>query len=290
MTASSDLPYPPFELANRVIELPSNDFAGYVHYEMAGRQTRDELLDLLPDGYTLEGRSLLDFGCGAGRTLRQFHDEASSARVVGCDIDRESIDWMQANLAPIEAVCSEVDPPLPFESGSFDFIWPISVFTHLTGNSAAWLMELHRLLKPGGLLMASYMGELNSEEVAGEPWDENRSGMNVLRHSQGWDVGGPMVLMSDWWVDEHWGRAFEIRKRHFAGGQTWALLEKKDVRLSADELMAAGDDPREIAALRHNVAQLQAEIDDLKSHQQGGSLARAGSALKRRASRLRRPD
>ncbi|HNC06830.1 MAG TPA: hypothetical protein PLS38_11070, partial [Solirubrobacterales bacterium] len=60
MTASSDLPYPPFELANRVIELPSNDFAGYVHYEMAGRQTRDELLDLLPDGYTLEGRSLLD--------------------------------------------------------------------------------------------------------------------------------------------------------------------------------------------------------------------------------------
>src|SRR5690606_26013744 len=97
VTASSELPYPPFELANRVIELPSDDLAGYIHYEMQGRNTREQLVGMLPRGYSLDGRSMLDFGCGAGRILRQFHDEAAGARFVGCDIDRESIEWMNAN-------------------------------------------------------------------------------------------------------------------------------------------------------------------------------------------------
>lgn len=267
MAASSDLPYPPFELANRVIALPSDDLAGYIHYEMQGRDTRRQLMELLPDDYSLDERAMLDFGCGAGRTLRQFHDEAEhGARLVGCDIDRDSIAWLQANLCPpLEAVRSDVDPPLPFPDGSFDFIWAISVFTHLTDSSASWLLELHRLLKPDGLLMASYMGEFNSRQVTGETWDPDRIGMNVLRHDQGWDLGGPMVLMSDWWVDEHWGRAFEILDRKPCAGQTWPLLRKRDVNLTPDDLMAPGDDPREHAALRHNITQLQQEIEECKA-------------------------
>ena len=266
MTASSDLPYPPFELADRVIKLPSDDLNGYIHYELQGSDTRDQLVGMLPDGYSFEGRSLLDFGCGAGRTLRHFHDEAGSTRVVGCDIDQRSIDWLNANLCPpLEAVRSEVDPPLPFEDESFDFIWAISVFTHLSDNSVPWLLELRRLLKPDGLLMASYMGEHNSEDTAGETWDEDRVGMNVLRHSQDWDLGGPMVLMSDWWVEEHWGRAFEILDRKPCGGQTWTLMRKNEAAITADELIAPGDDPREFKALHHNIKQLQREIDELKS-------------------------
>lgn len=266
MTASSDLPYPPFALANRVKELPGDDLAGYIDYEMHGRDNREVLLSMLPDGFSLEGRSLLDFGCGAGRTIRHFHDDASGARVVGCDIDRESIDWIGENLCPpLEVIHSGTEPPLPFADGTFDFIWAISVFTHLTETSAAWLLELHRLLKTGGLLMASYMGEENSEDLTGEAWDESRIGMNVLRHNESWDLGGPMVMMSDWWVDEHWGRAFRIRDRRFSGGQTWPLLEKREVRLTPEDLMAPGDDPREVKALRHNITQLQAEIEELRA-------------------------
>lgn len=283
MSASSDLPYPPFDLATRVIALPSDDLAGFIEYEMMGRYTKDELVAMLPDGYSFEGRSMLDFGCGAGRTLRHFHDEAAAARFVGCDIDGPSIEWLQANLCPpLEAVRSKVDPPLPFEEGTFDFIWAISVFTHLTGNSPAWLLELHRLLKPGGLLMASYMGEFNSEDITGETWDENRIGMNVLRHSHSWDVGGPMVLMSDWWVEEHWGRAFRILERKSCCGQTWSLLEKKPVELSPEELMEPSDDPREITALQHNITQLQDEIDDLKE----AAAAPPTVKVRRRFSRL----
>ena len=48
-----------------------------------------------------------------------------------------------------------------------------------------------------------------------------------------------MVLMSDWWVREHWGRAFELEaERPQIHGQTWVLLRKAEVepeRLGAGE-------------------------------------------------------
>src|SRR5205823_3371088 len=148
-----------------------------------------------------------------------------------------------ANLCPpLHAVRCGPEPPTAFEAESFDLIWAVSVFTHLTDSSAPWLLELHRLLKPGGLLVATYMGRWNSEAIAGEPWDEDRIGMNVLFHDQPWDRGGPMVLMSDWWVEEHWGRAFDLVGREtYVHNQEWLLLRKKEATISAEELQAPGD-------------------------------------------------
>jgi SAM-dependent methyltransferase len=278
---SEHYPYPPFELANRVASLPSDDLQGYINYEMFGRLLRSELLRILPDDYALGGRRLLDFGCGAGRTLRHFMAEAEQGEVWGVDIDAPSIDWMEEHLCPpLKVLRAEPAPPLPFEPGSFDLIWAISVFTHLTDQSLPWLAELHRILDVGGLLVASYMGEWNSEVTAGEQWDPDSIGFNVLQHDRPWDAGGPMALMSDWWVREHWGRAFE-----FSGvtapvfKQTWVLLRKRDVEISAEDLAAPSDDPREIDALRHNVAQLQAEIE--RSNQRVRAMERFESELRR---------
>ena len=264
VTPSSKLPYPPFNLASRVAKLPSDDLAGFIHYELAGRETRQALVDLLPDRYELASRRVLDFGSGAGRTLRHFASEAETGGDYwGADIDVSSIAWMQQNLCPpFNAEVCGTAPPLSFESESFDLIWAISVFTHLTEHSAEWLLELHRVLKPGGLLMASYMGEWNSERLADEPWDETRIGMNVLQHDRPWARGGPVVLMSDWWVEEHWGRAFDLVDRNpRVFNQTWPLLRKRDVSITAGELMApAAGDEREIRALRHNLTQIQREV------------------------------
>jgi SAM-dependent methyltransferase len=260
MTASAERPYPPFELANRVLSLDGwgEPFAAY---ERLGAETKDALLDLLSDDWSFEGKRVLDFGCGAGRTLRHLLDEAERGELWGADIDAASIAWIEANLCPpLRALRCEPTPPLAFEDGSFDLIWAISVFTHLTDHSLAWLAELHRLMKPEGLLMASYTGRWSSELLAGEPWDEDRVGMNVLRHDQDWDEGGPMVLMSDWWVREHWGRAFEfVAVEAQVHGQTWALMRRRDVQLTAAELAAPSGDPREHTALRHNLEQLRCE-------------------------------
>ena len=86
----------------------------------------------------------------------------------------------------------------------------MSVFTHLTDNSSAWLLELQRLLKPDGLLIATYMGRWNSQFFAGEPWDDIAGRPERAPPMRDWESGGPGVLMSDWWMREHWGRAFEV--------------------------------------------------------------------------------
>jgi SAM-dependent methyltransferase len=248
-------------LATRVFGLEGWDDP-YMAYEELGAQTRRAIVGLLPDDWIFEGKRVLDFGSGAGRTLRQFLPEAEEGEFWGADLDAASVDWLRATLCPpLHAWRASPGPPLGLEHGSFDLAWAVSVFTHLTDTSAHWLLELHHLLKPGGLLIATYMGRWNSEFAAGEPWDENRIGRNVLSHNRSWDAGGPAVLMSDWWVRAHWGRAFEIlRIAPQIQNMSWALLRKREVELTTEDLESPASDPREYVALRHNLAQVQREI------------------------------
>ena len=269
MSASADRPYPPLDLASRVFTVTGWKSDPFRAYQEIGAQTARALVGLLPDGWSFEGKRVLDFGSGAGRTLRHFLREAETAEFWGTDIDRPSIEWLDDNLCPpLHAWQAEEGPPLALEHGSFDLAWAISVFTHLTDNSIPWLLELHRLLKPGGLLIATYMGRWNSEFFAGEPWEENRIGRNVLHHTREWDLGGPAVLMSDWWVRAHWGRGFEILEiAPQIHNMSWALMRKRDVELTTEDLERPDDDPREFAALRHNIRQLQREIGALEQRE-----------------------
>jgi SAM-dependent methyltransferase len=296
LPAPAEPPYPPLRLADRVLSL-----AGYADplaaYRDLGLQTKAALLELLPPDWSFAGKRVLDFGCGAGRTLRHLLADAEDAEVWGADIDADSIAWLQRELCPpLHAARCRPEPPLEFEDGSFDLAWAISVFTHLTDTSLPWLLELHRVLRPGGLLIATYMGRWNSEVLAHEPWDEDRIGMNVLRHDNAWDAGGPMVLMSDWWVREHWGRAFEILEiAPQVHNQSWALLRRRDVRLTVADLEQPSDDPREYRALRHNVRQAQRELElavgrltRAYEHSLSWRLARPLRAARRRLAAIRR--
>ena len=262
MTESGDRPYPPFELASRV--RPLDGYADpYAYYETLGKEMKEALVGLLPEDFSFEGKRVLDFGSGAGRVLRHFLSEAEAGEFWGADIDAASIEWMERELCPpLHARRCGPRPPLGLEHGSFDLIWAISVFTHLADESLPWLLELHRLLKPGGLLLATYYGRWNSEELAGEPWEEDRVGMNVLGHNVGWDLGGPSVLISDWWMRAHWGRSFEILEiEPQVDNMSWALLRRRDVELTLADLESPADDPREYIAARHNLRQVQREID-----------------------------
>jgi SAM-dependent methyltransferase len=252
---------PPRDLASRVFSIVGWSDPD-VAYQELGAQTKRQVVKLLPAGWSFDGKRVLDFGSGAGRTLRHFAEEATTAEFWGCDIDQPSIKWLDENLCPpFHAWQTTHNPPLGLEHGSFDLIYAVSVFTHLTSNSAAWLLELHRMLKPDGLLIATYMGRWNSEYLAREPWVEDRIGMNVLGHNRSWDDGGPAVLMSDWWVREHWGRAFEIVDiaRQFQN-YSWAVMRKRDVDLTTDEIERPSDDPREYPALLHNLRQVEREL------------------------------
>ncbi len=243
-------------------------------YDTRGREVREAIESLLPPGWSFEGKRVLDFGCGAGRVLRHFLPEAATTTEFwGCDIDAPSIRWLQDNLCPpLHAYRNDAVPPLPHADRSFDLIWALSVLTHITHNWSAWLVELHRLLDDNGLLLVTFMGEGVSEYVTGEPWDEDRIGMNVLHCGESWDLGGPKVLHSPWWIRSHWGRAFDIVtltphgfSRDGPVGQGAALLRKKPVHVTPADLERWDPhEPRELEALRHNLVQLQREVASLR--------------------------
>jgi SAM-dependent methyltransferase len=266
------VPYPPLPLANRVGSLESASDP-YAYYDELGARAREDILAVLPPEWSFKGSRVLDFGCGAGRTLRHFVNEAEAGEVWGCDIDGESVMWLEENLSPpLRVFRNGPDPPLPQQDGYFDLIWAVSVFTHLVESWSDWLLELHRVLRPDGLLVATFMGEGMSEIIAGEPWDEKSTGMNVLRYGQSWELGGPMVLHSPWWIREHWGRAFDILEIVPSGfatgsavGQGTAVLRRTAGEVSKEELERVDpSNERELRALQHNVDQLRGEIAHLR--------------------------
>ena len=83
----------------------------------------------------------------------------------------------------------------------------------------------------------------------------------MLYHHRDWDGGGPAVLISEWWLREHWGRVFEVVNiaSEFQN-YSWAVLRRRDVEMDPDELDRPSDDPREVVALRHNIRQVQREV------------------------------
>ena len=210
--------------------------------------------------------SALDFGCGSGRIMRWLL-RCPGIELTGCDIHAPTIQWMRSNYPDeVKLYRNDLEPPLPERGKSFDLVYCGSVFSHLP-DWAPWLLELRRVLKPGGFLVASIHGRgLWPAGVAGGrgvPWDENRTGMLVERYGDDFETGwGPAVYVSEWWLREHWGRAFEIVRFEptgFAhpdgreGGQAWVVARRdgNEAELDAEELRRPGDDPRELeAALR----------------------------------------
>jgi SAM-dependent methyltransferase len=229
-------------------------------YEALGRLCRAEVLGALPPGWDWRGKRVLDFGCGAGRTLRHFTGEARVAEFWGCDVHQPSIDWLTAQVgASMRPFVNGPEPPLDLASGSFDLIYAVSVFTHIGEKWAGWLVEMHRLLADDGLFCATFLGPTMAETISGKPWDADTTGMNVYGSTSPDGDVFPNVLHSQWWLRAHWGRAFEIvsiKDRGFAAPDVaedcpshgWIVLRKRDVTVSAADLEAPEpDEPRELA-------------------------------------------
>ena len=106
-----------------------------------------------------EFNSILDFGCGCGRVLRHW-SELKTSRLYGIDYNPYPILWCRKAFPFAEFSVNHMQTPLDYQEGHFDFIYAISVFTHLTVTSQQfWINELRRVLKPGGYLYLTTMGE-----------------------------------------------------------------------------------------------------------------------------------
>ena len=280
---ATEIPIPPADLTARLRQCPrswsDSDREGYLE---RGRQSREAIERALPDDWSWSGKSVLDFGCGAGRTIRHLAHLAPECELWGCDISAPCIEWDRRHLSPPASyvVNGEV-PTLPFPDGRFDLVYALSVFTHITNHWAAWLLEIDRILAPDGRLVATFMGEAMCMAVTGEPWDETNVGMNVYEAGQDWELGGPMVLHSPWWIERHWGRLFTIEQllpRGFIEGAAKSgqddhgvvVLRKAPKTPTIDELERPDPrEEREATALYHDALHLRAEVAALRAQING---------------------
>lgn len=203
----------------------------------------------LPADLELEGARVLDFGCGAGRVLRHIPDLVGpDGEAHGVDIDRASIDWLQIHGGPlVRAACVTETPGLPYPDGHFDLVYALSVFTHIVENWAGWLLELGRVLAPGGVLLATVIGPQTAAELGLRRGDGDGPAMYARGLGNTWDQGGPVVLHDAGWVGDHWGRAFAIVSHaDRVTGEPWphdiVVARPLADAVGVDELLAPGRD------------------------------------------------
>ena len=124
--------------------------------------------------------AILDFGCGCGRMTRWWSD-LSGPQIHGCDYNRDLVDWCDVNLSFVRARANNLQPPLPYVDGSFDFLYAYSVFTHLSTELVhQWMADFKRLVKPGGLVWFTVHGESFRERLLPEEKGQFDAGKIVV--------------------------------------------------------------------------------------------------------------
>jgi SAM-dependent methyltransferase len=155
-------PLPPRRLMVRVAGTGDADW-----FLRSGRAGFDAIAGHAP---LAELQSVLDFGCGCGRVTRWWRE--FDGTVAGSDVSGPAVEWCRANLPFARFERNALAPPLVFEDESFDLVYALSVFTHLTAElQLAWRDELRRVLRPGGRLLLtthgrSYVPRLTDAERA----------------------------------------------------------------------------------------------------------------------------
>jgi SAM-dependent methyltransferase len=224
MDSSSDLPVP--SGADR-FGYAADDASKYLEW---GRLDHRELRKVFErnaaekrDTDQRVGVRVLDFGCSSGRVLRHFEEEHKELQweLYGCDVQARAIEWIRRFFpATFNVVCTSTLPHLPFPDGMFDFIYGMSVFTHIKYQWDAWLLELKRVLKPGGVMIQTIHAETAWRfyaEHKDEEWVRAALDKRVydvcemdVEYLLWGDVGVSQVFWTRDAIERYWGRYLAI--------------------------------------------------------------------------------
>ena len=180
--------------------------------------------------YNVPVDSYLDFGCASGRVLRHFCCQSDIPHLWGTDINGRHIKWLNDYLPRrLKVIHNHCIPNLQIADNSIDVISAFSVFTHIDTFETAWLAELYRILKPGGLVYLTVQNDDSwrflrnagpSQMLVDRLQKRDPNFMNLLqaelpdtrldfRHT---DLGPyrAVVFHSDRYLRRTWGRFFNI--------------------------------------------------------------------------------
>ncbi len=95
----------------------------------------------------LDGKRVLDAGCGKGRFARVLLESHAGARMTGLDISPEMLKFAPEGMGAVAGSMTE----LPFGDGAFDGVYATESLEHCVEIEKA-VQELCRVLRPGGRL------------------------------------------------------------------------------------------------------------------------------------------
>jgi SAM-dependent methyltransferase len=170
----------------------------------------------------LEGRAILDVGCGVGAYVGAFG--RYSDEVHGIDIDPEKVvEARQATSARLAVASTEA---LPYADGRFDVVLSHEVIEHVTDDRRA-VAEAVRVLRPGGRLVIFCPNRLYPFETHGAYW-------------QGTYHFGNIPLVN--YLPDRWRDRFCPHVRAYMGRDLRALLAGLPVRVVAHRGVFPGYD------------------------------------------------
>lgn len=118
----------------------------------------DKIFAMMGD---VEGKRVLDIGCGTGRmieNLRKF-----GAKAVGIDVSKEMLRVARKKFLSTEFVLGDAEN-LPFEDEEFDMVIASFVVVHL-GDLRLAFEEVHRVLKDGGVFIVTNINQRKAPKL-----------------------------------------------------------------------------------------------------------------------------
>jgi SAM-dependent methyltransferase len=214
------------------LRLRTHGHAALAGYLQMGKTNFEAILE----GVALGGRSMddvrtvLDFGCGCGRTLQWWLRQPHPPELYGTDVDAETVAWVKENL-PVHAGTNAPTPPLAYADGLFDVVYSISVFTHLDESfQDAWLAELKRVIKPGGLALISARSAMDLATLPAPLAAELEQRGLLFRLDDSVQCDFPEFYHSAYhsprYIEQHWGGFFAVLGRLPMGQQDLIVMRK----------------------------------------------------------------
>jgi SAM-dependent methyltransferase len=176
-------------------------------------QRARNVIDLIEEALSLAGRTFddvehwLDFGCGYGRVVRFLVDRVPAHRVFVSDVVGEGVDFCAAEFG-VHPVSSRAELD-GISLGSFDFIYAISVITHLNErNSVAFLRLLGESLTEGGIALFTTHGQwsIANAGLYGSEYEAQRSEIAALVEERG------IAYLPYEFVDDDYGMTWHSRE------------------------------------------------------------------------------
>jgi SAM-dependent methyltransferase len=134
-------------LSRQVVELDATDWYGGYLEQQKDRFVSD--VEILMGAVAAPAR-VLDIGCSPPFVVVML--KALGYDVSGLDVDPVSFTRSQQAFGFDARACDIEHEPLPFADRTFDAVLMCEVFEHLRINPVRTMQEVHRILRPGGLL------------------------------------------------------------------------------------------------------------------------------------------